>query len=251
MAVVAAAEEEKSPAILQIHPGALSHGGKPLVACCLAAAKNATVPISVHLDHGDNEHVVMEALELGFDSVMVDGSHLSLEDNIAFTNKIVAAAHAKGLAVEAEIGRLSGTEDGLTVQEYEARFTSVDQAKTFLEKTRVDALAVCIGNVHGKYPASGPKLDLNLLKELHGVAVSHKAVLVLHGASGVTTDLVQGCIERGVRKFNVNTEVRGAYMISLGNAKKDLVEVMGSSKAAMQEVVAEKMRIFGSSGKAQ
>lgn len=191
MAVVAAAEAEKSPAILQIHPGSLSHGGEPLVACCIAAAKTAQVPIAVHLDHGSEENVIMKALELGFHSVMVDGSHLSFEDNLALTCRVVKQAHAKGLPVEAEIGRLSGTEDGITVEEYEARLTSVDQAKTFLEKTKVDALAVCIGNVHGKYPASGPNLNLNLLKELHAVATAHEAVLVLHGASGIATDLVK------------------------------------------------------------
>lgn len=250
-AVVSAAEAEKSPAILQIHPGSLNHGGKPLVACCLAAAKTAQVPIAVHLDHGSEEHAIMEALELGVDSVMIDGSHLSFEENMALTNRVVKEAHAKGVPVEAEIGRLSGTEDGLTVEEYEARLTSVDQAQRFLETTKVDALAVCIGNVHGKYPPSGPNLDLNLLEELHGVASAHKAVLVLHGASGIATELVKACVDRGVRKFNVNTEVRGAYMQALGAGKKDLVDVMGASVAAMQAVVAEKMKLFGSSGKVQ
>ncbi|KAG0624148.1 hypothetical protein M758_3G227500 [Ceratodon purpureus] len=251
MAVVAAAEAEKSPAILQIHPGSLGHGGKPLVACCVAAAKTAQVPLAVHLDHGSDEHAIMEALELGFDSVMVDGSHLPFEENMAFTNRVVKEARVRGLSVEAEIGRLSGTEDGLTVEEYEARLTSVDQAEKFLKSTQVDALAVCIGNVHGKYPPSGPNLDLKLLEELHGVATANKAVLVLHGASGIATDLVKACIDRGVRKFNVNTEVRSAYMQSLATPKKDLVDVMGSSVAAMQAVAAEKMKIFGSSGKAQ
>lgn len=250
MAVVAAAEAENSPAILQIHPGALNHGGYPLVSCCIAAAKHAKVPVTVHLDHGSEETAVMDSLELGFDSVMVDGSHLAFEDNVAFTKKVADIAHAKGMTVEAELGRLSGTEDGLSVEEYEAQFTDLNQASKFLEETKVDALAVCIGNVHGKYPASGPKLDLKLLKELHGVAKQHNALLVLHGASGIDVELIKACIELGVRKFNVNTEVRGAYMKALKTPKKDLVDTMEFAKIAMQEVIIDKIHMFGSSGKA-
>ncbi|KAG9148435.1 hypothetical protein Leryth_016916, partial [Lithospermum erythrorhizon] len=163
-AVIASAENEKSPAILQIHPSALKEGGAPLVACCIAAAEQANVPITVHYDHGNSKDEMLKVLELGFDSVMVDGSHLSFEKNILYTKYISDLAHSENMLVEAELGRLSGTEDGLTVEEYEARFTDVSQADKFIDATRIDALAVCIGNVHGKYPASGPKLKFNLLK---------------------------------------------------------------------------------------
>ncbi|KAJ6687742.1 ALDOLASE-RELATED [Salix koriyanagi] len=138
-AVVAAAEEENSPAILQI-------------------------PITVHFYHGNSKQELVEALDLGFDSLMVDGSHLSLKDNIAYTKYISLLAHSKNMLVEAELGRLSGTEDDLTVEDYEARLTDVNQAEEFIDETGIDALAVCIGNVHGKYPASGPNLRLDLLK---------------------------------------------------------------------------------------
>ncbi|XP_066380371.1 uncharacterized protein [Miscanthus floridulus] len=124
-AVVAAAEAQKSPAILQIHPSALKQGGVPLVACCIAAAEQSNVPISVHYDHGISKSDLLQALEAGFDSVMVDGSHLTLGENILYTKSISSLAHVKGLLVEAELGRLSGSEDGLTVEEYEARFTDV------------------------------------------------------------------------------------------------------------------------------
>ncbi|KAG6544867.1 hypothetical protein Mapa_013557 [Marchantia paleacea] len=127
LAVVAAAEAENSPVILQIHPASLRSGGLPLVAACLSAAKSST-------------------------------------DNIQFTKTLARAAHAKQMMVEAELGRLSGTEDGLTVEEYEALLTDTKQAEEFLGETKVDALAVCIGNVHGKYPASGPNLKLDLLQ---------------------------------------------------------------------------------------
>ncbi|XP_011035592.1 PREDICTED: uncharacterized protein LOC105133340 isoform X1 [Populus euphratica] len=249
-AVVAAAEEENSPAILQIHPSALKQGGIPLVACCVSAAEQANVPITVHFDHGTSKQELVEALDLGFDSLMVDGSHLSLKDNIAYTKYISLLAHSKNMLVEAELGRLSGTEDDLTVEDYEARLTDVNQAEEFIDETGIDALAVCIGNVHGKYPASGPNLRLDLLEDLHALSSKKGVFLVLHGASGLSEELIKASIQRGVTKFNVNTEVRKAYMNSLSNPKKDLVLVMASAKEAMKAVVAEKMRLFGSSGKA-
>ncbi|PON36984.1 Ketose-bisphosphate aldolase, class-II [Trema orientale] len=255
-AVVSAAEEEQSPAILQIHPGSLKQGGIPLVACCISAAEQASVPITVHFDHGTSKDDLVEALELGFDSVMVDGSHLSFKDNVSYTKLISLLAHTKGMLVEAELGRLSGTEDDLTVEDYEARLTNVNQAQEFIDETGIDALAVCIGNVHGKYPASGPNLKLDLLKnsfymkDLHALCSKKGVFLVLHGASGLSKELIKECIERGVRKFNVNTEVRKAYIDSLASPKKDLVHVMASAKEAMKAVIAEKMHLFGSAGKA-
>ncbi|XP_027357987.1 uncharacterized protein LOC113867134 isoform X1 [Abrus precatorius] len=249
-AVVSAAEEEQSPAILQIHPSALKQGGIPLVACCISAAEQASVPITVHFDHGTSKQDLVEALELGFSSVMVDGSHLSFNENAAYTKFISLLAHSKDMLVEAELGRLSGTEDDLTVEEYEARLTDVNMAQKFIDETGIDALAVCIGNVHGKYPASGPNLRFDLLKELHALTLKKGVFLVLHGASGLTEELVKECINLGVRKFNVNTEVRKAYMDSLITPKNDLVHVMASAKDAMKTVVAEKMHLFGSAGRA-
>lgn len=252
-AVVAAAEAEKSPAILQVHPGALKQGGYPLIACSISATEHARVPISIHFDHGNSKSELIEALELGFDSIMVDGSHLPLKANISCTRFISVLAHAKGMMVEAELGRLSGTEDDLTVEDYEARLTDVAQAQEFIDETGIDALAVCVGNVHGKYPASGPNLNLHLLKELRALAQTRGVSLVLHGASGLPSVLVKECIRLGVRKFNVNTEVRNAYLESLAKMKtpgKDLVHVMEAAKEAMKAVIVEKMRLFGSAGKA-
>ncbi|GMN51270.1 hypothetical protein TIFTF001_020415 [Ficus carica] len=248
--IVFPAEEEQSPAILQIHPGALKQGGIPLVSCCIAAAEQARVPIVVHFDHGTSKEDLVEVLELGLDSIMVDGSHLSFKDNVSYTKFISFLAHAKGMLVEAELGRLSGTEDDLTVEDYEARLTDVNQAQEFIDETGIDSLAVCIGNVHGKYPASGPNLRLDLLKDLHALCSSKGVFLVLHGASGLSKELIKECIELGVRKFNVNTEVRKAYVDSLGSPKKDLVHVMAAAKDAMKAVIAEKMHLFGSAGKA-
>ncbi|RAL50106.1 hypothetical protein DM860_007780 [Cuscuta australis] len=249
-AVVAAAEDQRSPAILQIHPSAFKEGGVPLVACCVAAAEHATVPITVHYDHGSSKKELLEALDMGFDSVMVDGSHLQFEENISYTKYISVLAHAKKMLVEAELGRLSGTEDDLTMEDYKAKLTNVDQANDFIEATGIDALAVCIGNVHGKYPPSGVNLRLDLLKELYGLCSKKGVHLVLHGASGLSKEIIEECIKLGVRKFNVNTEVREAYMNALSGSKKDLIPVIKSAKEAMMAVVAEKMHLFGSSGKA-
>ncbi|KAL4036028.1 hypothetical protein IC575_004750 [Cucumis melo] len=249
-AVVAAAEEQQSPAILQIHPGALKQGGLSLVSCCIAAAERASVPITVHFDHGNSLQDLLEAIELGFDSLMADGSHLPFKENIAYTKFISSLAQSKNMLVEAELGRLSGTEDDLTVEDYEARLTDVSQAQQFIEETGIDALAVCIGNVHGKYPPGGPNLKLDLLKDLHNLTSKKEVFLVLHGASGLPENLIKACIENGVRKFNVNTEVRKAYLDSLNTPSKDLVHVMESAKESMKAVIAEKMHLFGSAGKA-
>ncbi|KAI3780443.1 hypothetical protein L2E82_10424 [Cichorium intybus] len=226
-AVIAAAEEQNSPAILQIHPSALKQGGKPLVACCISAAEQATVPITVHFDHGSSREELMEVLELGVDSVMVDGSHLPFKENMSYTKYISSLAHSKGMMVEAELGRLSGTEDDLTVQDYEAKLTDVNQAQEFIDETGINALA-----------------------DLYDLASKNGVFLVLHEASGLPKELVQECIELGVRKFNVNTEVRKAYMDILKSPQTDLVHVITAAKEAMKAVVAEKMHLFGSAGKA-
>ncbi|MQL88680.1 hypothetical protein Taro_021243, partial [Colocasia esculenta] len=148
----------------RVHPGALKVGGHPLIACCVYAAEQASVPITVHFDHGSSQKELVEVLELGFNSVMVDGSHLPFKENVSYTKYISTLAHSNNITVEAELGRLSGTEDDLTVEDYEARLTDLNQAEEFIDDTGIDALAVCIGNVHGTYPASGPNLRLDLLK---------------------------------------------------------------------------------------
>jgi tagatose 1,6-diphosphate aldolase GatY/KbaY len=250
-AVVQAAEANRSPVMLQLLPTALQHGGPALVALCLAAARNATVPMAVHLDHSASAEEIHTALSAGVPSVMADGSHLSYQDNIAFTRHMVTLAGTHQAAVEAELGRLSGTEDGLTIPEYEARLTDPAQAADFVSQTGIDALAVCIGNVHGRY-RSAPRLDFDRL------AAIRQAVdipLVLHGASGLPEALVQRAIALGVRKFNVNTEVREAYVQTLRERLQaakppDLLELMQGVETAMQTVVAEKLRLFGSPGKA-
>jgi tagatose 1,6-diphosphate aldolase GatY/KbaY len=251
LAVVNAAQATRSPAILQIHPSAFEYGGAALVALCLQSARDASVPMSVHLDHSTSADAIRFALDAGMTSIMADGSHLAYDENVAFTRAMVELTRARAGFVEAELGRLAGTEDGLTVAEYEARLTDPGQAPEFVAQTRIDALAVCIGNVHGKYRGE-PRLDFARLAAIRDVV---SVPLVLHGASGLSRDLVRRSIELGVRKFNVNTEVRGAYIESLKAKLKlpktpDLIDLMRDAIQAMQTVVAEKLELFDSIGKA-
>lgn len=250
-AVVATAQTADSPVMLQVHPAALTFGGAPLIALCQAAAQAASVPVAVHLDHSSDAEAIEQALAAGVSSIMADGSHLDYEANVAFTCAMAERAHAMGAAVEAELGRLSGTEDGLTVAEYEAKLTDPQQASAFLAATGADMLAVCIGNVHGHYRSS-PQLDFERLAAI-GRAV--EVPLVLHGASGLPSEQVRRAIEMGICKLNVNTEVREAYVAALRQAldapkPPDLVALMQQAVAAMQAVVAEKLAQFGSVGRA-
>jgi tagatose 1,6-diphosphate aldolase GatY/KbaY len=249
-AVVAAAEAAQSPAMLQVHPSALAFGGAPLVALCLAAAHAAAAQIAVHLDHSSSPEAIRQALDAGATSIMADGSQLDYAANGAFTRAMAELAHARGAAVEAELGRLSGSEDGLTVAEYVAKLTDPAQAADFVARSGADMLAVCIGNVHGRYPGE-PRLDFERLAAIRrAVAVP----LVLHGASGLPAEQISQAIALGVSKFNVNTEVREAYLGALKLAldaptPPDLIDLMGRAVATMQAVIAEKLELFGSVGK--
>ncbi len=241
-AVIGAAEALRSPVILQILPAALDFGRRPLVALCVAAADQAAVPVSVHLDHCSSAETIGIALEDGIRSIMADGSHLDYETNCAFTREQTTRIHAKGGVVEAELGRISGSEDGMSVPEREARMTDPALAVDYVAQTGVDMLAVCIGNVHGRY-AGAVRFDF---QRLAAIREAVPVPLVLHGASGVPDDLVRHCIELGVCKFNVNTEVREAYLAALRQPQPDLLDVMAGAVSAMQVVIGEKLRLFQS-----
>lgn len=249
-AVVEAAEAFESPAMLQLHPSALSYGKSPLVALCLEAARSAKVPIAVHLDHSTSANDIQAAITAGMNSIMANGSALPYEDNLTFTREMTALAHRSGVVVEAEIGRISGTEDGLTIAEKEAKMTDPSEAAEFVQATQVDALAVTIGNVHGKYH-SAPKLDF---QRLVAIRKSVAVPLVLHGASGLPEAMINQSIQLGVCKFNVNTEVREAYLEGIKSGSSlsspDLLAVMEQVIVAMQSVISAKLQLFGSAGKA-
>ena len=249
-AVVQAAEATSSPVMLQLHPKALEYGGTPLVALCLAAADEASVQTAVHLDHSTSPDAIKQALDAGVSSVMADGSHLSYAENVVFTTEMTRLAHRQNSAVEAELGRISGTEDGLTVSEFEARFTDPNKAAEFVAQTGIDALAVCIGNVHGKYHRP-PNLDFARLAQIREQI---NIPLVLHGTSGLPDEMIKQSIEMGICKFNVNTEVRSAFVQAMKTATTttpppDLLVVMEAGIEAMQQQITSKLELFGSIGK--
>jgi len=274
-AVVTAAQEENSPVIVAVTPGAIKYAGLVYLAKMVrTAAESASVPMSLHLDHGKDIETITKCLDAGFTSVMIDGSHLTFEENIAITKKAVKLAHPKGVAVEAELGRLAGVEE-VSVEEKEAILTDPEAAKEFVELTNVDALAVAIGTSHGAYKFKGrPKLDFKRLTEIKGKV---DVPLVLHGASGVPAwiiekatkygaqlagakgmpdESIKQAIRLGIAKINIDTDLRLAFtatireVLATAPSQFDPRKILGPAREAMKEVVKNKMRLFGSSNKA-
>ena len=244
LAVAEASESTSMPAIIQLHPGSLNRGGDVLLSLCLAAAESTSTLMSVHLDHCDDVAHITGALDIGVNSIMVDGSKLDYLGNVNFTKDITRQIHSAGGFSEAELGRLSGTEDGLTVPEYEEKLTDPRQAKEFVDSTEVDSLAVCIGNVHGKYIGE-PNLDFERLKS---IGDNLNVPLVIHGGSGLPEWMVEKCVDLGVRKFNVNTEVRTAYIEKIVElteyAGTELTDLISDSINAMRDVISTKIKQF-------
>jgi fructose-bisphosphate aldolase class II len=275
LAVVEAAVEEKSPVIVAVTPSAIKYAGLAYLAKIVkTAAESVSVPMSLHLDHGEDFETVSKCVDAGFTSVMIDGSHLSFEENVALTRRVVDLAHSKGVSVEAELGRLAGVEEK-TVEERESVLTDPNEAEEFVRRTDVDALAVSIGTSHGAYKFKGePKLDferLRLIREkvdvplvLHGAssvpswiiekAAKYGAELV--GAKGIPEEHIKMAVSLGITKINIDTDLRLAFTATvrevLANSPKefDPRKILGPAKEAMKGVVKSKMRLFGSSGKA-
>lgn len=197
---VKAAEELKSPVILQIAESRLKHSPLYLIGpVMMEAARKSKVPIAVHLDHGLTIQCIDEALSLGFTSVMIDGSKYPLKKNIDITNKVVKRAEKYNASVEAEIGRVGGSEDGS--QDISAMYTDVNEACEFFNQTNVDALAIGIGNAHGVYKGS-PKLNFDVLTNVDNKI---NVPLVLHGGSGISDDDFRKCVSLGIKKINIAT----------------------------------------------
>ncbi|WP_206811231.1 class II fructose-1,6-bisphosphate aldolase [Paradesulfitobacterium ferrireducens] len=252
-AIVAAAEAERSPVIIQASQGAIKYAGIDYItALTKLAAEQATVPVALHLDHGTSFNQVMQCIRSGFSSVMIDGSKLTLAENIALTNKVIEAARPLGISVEAELGKIGGTEDDISVDEREAFFTDPEEAEKFVMATGVDSLAVAIGTAHGQYKGV-PKLDFERLKKIKARV---SLPIVLHGSSGVPDEAIKEAISLGVRKVNIDTNIREAFVLAArqvlnDNPKEiDPRKVLGPAREAATEIIREKIRVFGSNGKA-
>ncbi len=253
-AIVQAAEAEKSPVIMQASQGAIKYAGiECIVAMARQAADQASVPVALHLDHGTSFEQVMLCLRHGFSSVMVDGSKYPLEENIAVTKKVIEAAYPMGVSVEAELGKIGGTEDNVSVSERDALFTDPDEAKYFVEQTGVGSLAVAIGTAHGQYKGK-PELDFKRLQKIVSLV---NIPIVLHGSSGVPDEAITEAISLGICKVNIDTNIREAFTLTCrkvleANPKEiDPRKVLGPAREAAIEIIREKIRLFGSSGKAR
>ena len=247
-AMIEAAEESNSPVILGTAEVLLPYGELKLIApSVIAAAKRASVPVVVHYDHGLTFERCLEALQLGFSSVMFDGSAKAYGQNIEETKEIVKIAHAFGASVEGEIGHVGEAAQG--DESLENMYTTVAEAKEYLENTGVDALAVAIGSAHGVYKKK-PKLNVERLKEIAG-AVS--VPLVLHGGSGLSDDDFKNTIREGIAKVNIFTDLclAGERAMKDGAEKKlGYLETRNLKVEYIKEAVKHKMSLFGSVNKA-
>ena len=275
--IVAAAEETQSPVILQASAGARKYAGAEyLFGLVQSALKVSSVPIALHLDHGADFETCKSCIDGGFTSVMIDGSAHSFEANIAITKEVVEYAHAHGVVVEAELGKLAGIEDAVNVAARDATFTVPEEAAEFVAKTGVDSLAVAIGTSHGAYKFKGePKLDFDRLVEIHKLIPD--TPLVLHGASTVLPEFVAKCNEyggnipgaqgvpepmireaakHGVCKVNIDTDLRLAmtaevrkYLVE-NPAEFDPRKYLGPARDAIRDMVAHKIKnVLGASNK--
>lgn len=252
-AIIEAAEAERAPVILQASQGAIKYAGvNYIVAMVREAAAETAVPVALHLDHGTDFAQVMRCIRCGFSSVMIDGSHCPLLENIVVTRRVVEVAHAVGVSVEGELGRITGTEDEISVTEREAFFTDPEEARVFVRETGIDALAVSIGTAHGRYKG-GPELDFQRLAKIRE---STGIPLVLHGSSGVPDGDIRQAIKLGVRKINIDTNIREAFVtrmrqvIEENPGEIDPRKILGPARVAAVEVIREKMRLFGCAGMA-
>ena len=244
-AVIAAAEELNAPVMLQTTPSTVKYGSLETYAAIVAAeAKKATVPVC-HLDHGNSYELAMAAIEAGYSSVMIDGSHESLENNIAITKKVVEDAEKKEIPVEAELGKVGGKEDDL---EAEADMnTDPIEAKQFVDRTRVSSLAIAIGTAHGFY-AGTPVLDKERVSEIKALV---SVPLVLHGASGLSNEEIKECVNRGMCKVNFATELRVAYTDAVKRLLEEKPETFDPKKIgevgmlAVKELAVNRMKVCG------
>lgn len=245
-AVIAAAEELNAPVMLQTTPSTVKYGSLETYAAIVAAeAKKATVPVCLHLDHGNSYELAMAAIEAGYSSVMIDGSHESLENNIAIIKKVVEDAEKKEIPVEAELGKVGGKEDDL---EAEADMnTDPIEAKQFVDRTRVSSLAIAIGTAHGFY-AGTPVLDKERVSEIKALV---SVPLVLHGASGLSNEEIKECVNRGMCKVNFATELRVAYTDAVKRLLEEKPETFDPKKIgevgmlAVKELAVNRMKVCG------
>lgn len=255
-AVIEAAEEMDSPFIMAIHPDELSFLGDSYIAQVLAAIQETKVPVALHLDHGANYEQVIHAIQLGFTSVMFDGSHLPFEENIRITQKVVEAAHAVGVSVEAELGTIGDTGNSIEGGATEIIFTDPEAAKEFVERTNVDSLAIAIGTSHGIYPKDyEPHLRFDILEEITNLV---DIPLVLHGGSSNPDDEISKSVEMGIAKINISSDIKIVFADKLreilNNDKNEIREpnvMFPECMIETKKVAIDKIKLFKSDNKTE
>lgn len=249
-AVIAAAEELKAPVMLQTTPSTVKYGTlETYYAMVAAEAQKASVPVCIHLDHGSSFELAVQALKVGYTSVMIDGSHEDFENNIAVTKKVVDVAKVCGIPVEAELGKVGGKEDDLVAD----ADTNTDpfEAKEFVERTGISSLAIAIGTAHGFYVGT-PVLDKERVSQIREVV---SIPLVLHGASGLSDEDVQDCVKRGICKVNFATELRVAYTDAIKKLLAEKPDTFDPKKLgivgmeAVKKIVKERILVCGCNDK--
>ena len=252
MAVLAAAEAKNSPVIMQTTPGTIKYAGVDYYyANVAAAAKRSSVPVVMHLDHGDSFQRAMAAYRAGYTSIMIDGSKLPFEENIDLTKRVVDACHPGDVYVEGELGKVGGKEDDLEGDD-DNPYTDPEEAKIFVEKTGVDYLAIGVGTAHGVYKGI-PKVNTDLIATIHDMV---DVPLVLHGTSGVPDEQVITAVKNGICKVNYATDLRIAFTRGVKEFMTEHSEAFDPKKysqqgmAEVQKYVEQKIEVCGSVGKA-
>ena len=249
-ALVRAAEQAHSPVVLQIGRALVPHVGvKRGFEMTKRIAEESNAQFVIHLDHGPWDEC-LEAIKLGFNSIMYDGAHLPLAENIRTTRRIVEIAHDFGIPVEAELGKIPDAGESVNWEDY---YTTVDEAKRFVEQTGVDYLAISVGIVHGVVP--GVKPEPLSIKRTQEISAATGIPLVLHGASGVPEDEVQAAKLAGVHKFNADTDLRHAFRQGMldvwSKGDRQLEDAMAEGRKRMIAAAIEKMKLYGCWGKAK
>lgn len=252
-AIVEAAERERSPVILQTSSASVKQLGIPtIVGMARLAAECSPVPVALHLDHGTDREVIRQAIQSGYTAVMIDGSKHPFEENVARTRDVVAEAHARGVAVEGEIGVVAGVEDDIVIRQDAAIYTTPEEALDFQARSGVDFLAAAIGTAHGFYKVA-PRLDIETLRR---IAAKTDCPIVVHGGTGLPFDVVRELVRAGAAKMNVSTQIKQTYIDSLHGyveAHRDEynpIKLLDHARKELVKMVAEYMQVLGSSGKA-
>ena len=275
-AIIEAHEEVNAPVIIATSTSAIKYCGIDILSSIVRQmADKAKIPVSLHLDHGTDYNLIINCVRNGWTSIMIDGSHAPLEENIALTTEIVKICHAVGISVEAELGRLGGIEDNISVDERDARLTDPDEAEQFIAETQCDTLAIAIGTSHGAYKFKGEsKLAFKRLEEICNRV---ETPLVLHGDSSVITEVVEKAnkygadlgdakgvpvedikkaISLGITKVNIDTDLRLAFTAGVRQILTEKTEIfdprkiIGAGREDIKNVVKNKIEVLGCAGKA-